>query len=50
VRIKKNKQAMRKHPDRGKTLQDPADQAKRVEWVFMGTLFAMGVYLSIIYF
>ncbi|MHC5121949.1 MAG: hypothetical protein ACYSO7_10670 [Planctomycetota bacterium] len=50
MRTKRNKQALRKRPDPGKTLQDPADQAKRTEWVFMGVLLAMGVYLSIIYF
>lgn len=31
-------------------LIDPAEQAKPVEWVFMGILLAMGVYLSIVYF
>ncbi|MHC4929648.1 MAG: glycosyltransferase family protein [Planctomycetota bacterium] len=50
MRTKKNKQATRKHPDYGKILQDPADQAKRLEWVFMGVLLVMGVFLSLIYF
>jgi hypothetical protein len=41
---------MRKHPDLGKTLQDPAEQAKRLERMLMGILLAVGVYLSVIYF
>lgn len=34
----------------GEALIDSADQAKRLEWVFMAALLVMGAYLSIIYF
>ena len=50
MRTKKNKQALRKEPNPGKTLQIPADQLKRLEWVFMATLLAAGIWLSVVYF
>jgi hypothetical protein len=41
---------MKSSPRISDALIDSGQQAKRLEWVFMGVLLAAGVYLSIVYF
>jgi hypothetical protein len=50
VRTKKNNQTSRKQVNITEPQLSTADQANRLEWIFMGMLLAAGIYLSVVYF